>query len=145
MNDSSPAPLIPPKITWWILWGALLNAVIIYVVVLQVSPPEPGKEGSWLMLRNILLGVAIVSIVISFGIRLFVTRRLVENPNPAVVQKAFASYIVSLALSESAAIFGLVLAFTGAPLSDYLAFFVIGGLALIGQPPTFLPPSNTGR
>ena len=142
MNDQKPALATPPKITWWIIWGALLNAVIVYVVVLQVSPPEPREDDEWLMLRNILLGVAIVSIVISFGVRLFITTRLAGKDEPAALQKAFASYIVSLALSESAAVFGMVIAFLGAPLAEYLAFFVIGGLALIAQPPTFLPPNR---
>ncbi len=146
MNDQNTSPTLPPlpRITWWLIWGALLNAVIVYAVVLQVSPPEPaGDENSWLMLRNILLGVAIVAVVASFGIRLFVTTRIADKNDPGGVQKMFASYIVSLALSESAAIFGLVIAFMGAPLSEYLAFFVIGGLGLIAQPPTFLPPART--
>jgi len=142
MNQQNTSPAIP-KLTWWIIWGALLNAVIIYVVVLQVVGPEAGDEKDWLMLRNVLLGVAIVSIVASFGIRLFITKRLAEAGEPAALQKAFASYIVSLALSESAAIFGVVIGFIGAPLSEYLAFFVIGGLGLIAQPPTFLPPAKT--
>jgi len=143
MSDPSPALPALPKITWWIIWGALINAVIVYAVILQVSPPEQSEDKDWLMLRNVLLGTAIVAVVASFGIRLFVTTRLADKNDPGNVQKMFASYIVSLALSESAAIFGLVIAFLGAPLSDYLAFFVIGGLSLIAQPPTFLPPPRT--
>ena len=85
-----------------------------------------------------MAGVA--AIALSFAIRLLVTTRIAESveSDSAMQQRLFGSYIVSLALAEATAIFGLVLAFTGAPLSGYLPFIIAGFGALLLQPPTFL-------
>lgn len=140
-NDQSPTPPVVqvPRITWWIIWLALTASVVMYFVVLKVSPTEPDAEGSWRSLHTSLMVIAAVTIVASFAIRFIGTRQLIESEGAKKRSLAFGTYIVSLALAESVAIFGLVLAFMGAPFSEYIAFFVIGGVALLAQPPTFLP------
>ena len=142
--NSATAALKTPKITWWIIWGMMSFSIVIYAIILQTSGRggEADAAGNGLDLKNILLPIAIVAVVISFSIRFLLTARQAKSSDDKIRVKAFSSYIISIALAESAAIYGLVLGLQGAPMSDCITFFVIGFGALILQPPTVLFPSR---
>ena len=129
--------MTPQKLTWWVIWGALLMAVAIYFLVLQQGVVTEDPDGPWKNIRAPLIVASSLLLVASFSIRFLVTRQVVARSGEPT-QSSFASYMVSLALAETTAIFGLVIGFQGAPKEEYSAFFLIGFVALLFQPPTFL-------
>lgn len=142
--DSPPAPVagqastpVPPVI-FWLLWAALLGAVLIYLVIVQVVGGEPQPEGDWRLLRGPLLVLTGVLVLGSFALRALVTKRFSKHADQKWRSVAFVTYVMSLALGEAVAVFGLVLAFQGAPFQSYIPFFIAAFLTVVLQPPTFL-------
>ena len=102
-----------------------------------------GDDGLWTLIRGRCSWASnYTGIPISFSIRFLLTARQAKSSDDKKRAKAFSSYIISIALAESAAIYGLVLGLQGAPMSDCITFFVIGFVAIILQPPTVLFPSR---
>jgi len=127
-------------LTLWIIWGFLTSSVFTYFVVLQFIGSE--KEVAIFpdeMMVKILTGVAVLNLLISFGIRKMVTLPLSEKLEPKNFQKLMASCIISWALAESVAIFGLILGLMGAPMSTCGLFFLAGFGAMVFQSPSFIP------
>lgn len=124
-----------PRLIAWFIWIALTQSVIIYFVVLQMSGIEASSAASAdnAGLKKILLITGTSLLVLSFIIRFMVT-----PVNPAL---SIPSYIISLALAETSAIFGLVLGFQGVPLPELYLFFGMSLLGLLAQPPTVIPKS----
>lgn len=122
-----------PQRVVMIIWGALVMAVVVYWGLASGSEPSEvkpddslaqtlawvaaGVSGASLMLRQLLLG-DFQSGKISLKTEAGRVRFLTGN-------------IVCFALAESVALFGLVLAFTGHPQSDWLVFFAAAVLLLI--------------
>lgn len=103
-----------PYRTRLILWVAMVMSIATYYVVVQVVRPAPEPNAQ---LGNVLLLVAFSMVAVTFVLK----GRL---PQPA-------GYIVALALCESAAIFGIVVAFVaGAPRFEYFIALGLVGMAL---------------
>jgi F0F1-type ATP synthase membrane subunit c/vacuolar-type H+-ATPase subunit K len=128
-------------LTLWVIWGALTLSILLYFVILQMTgheeepkvPPGPGFV-------QILTGAALVSLVSSFVIRKVVTLPLAEKLNdPANFAKILTSCIISWALAEAVAIYGLVLGMMGAPILTCGLFFIAGFGAMIRLTPNFVP------
>lgn len=107
----------PPTV--WIIYGALIMSQIVYVLVggFVLSPPE---EPSTELIFPVVIGLASLTIsVLSFLIGNFIKGDY------------FTKCIIRWSLSESIAIFGLVLVqMTGN--KTYLVGFIIWSLALMG-------------
>lgn len=109
-----------------ILWGSLVSAtVILFTIVDRVRPraqvPNPVLVPA---LGAAALGVLAVSIVLPRQqLRLAVERRSA----PIVASAA----ILGLALTESVAMFGFVLAFLGHPIVAYAPFFGVSWLCFL--------------
>jgi F0F1-type ATP synthase membrane subunit c/vacuolar-type H+-ATPase subunit K len=98
------------------LWGAMLASLLVYVLVAHVAavPENPNAQAPLLVTVFVLL-----SIGVGLGTLVYRRRALVgpiqsgalDPTTPDGAQKAFQPFILSLALSESVGIFGLVLAF----------------------------------
>ena len=119
----------------WSIWFALMSAVVTYFVILQVVDSGEANSGE---LKNPLYVAGLLSAIASLGAKHFVRSRSVKEGR--VVPFADQAFIVALALAESSAIFGLVLGFQGAPISDYLPLFAVSlVIFLMVNPRTFFP------
>ena len=108
-----------------ILWFALVMSVVLYFV-LTVMTGQPNNAQPNAALSLGLLAGGIVFVVISIGIKLKYVNRAIEEQSATVLQQG---YILALALSEVAALFGLLDHFiTGNPY--YYANFIV---AVCGQ------------
>jgi len=130
------------KIVHWVIWGSLTMAVIIYVVLLQLSGTEVDPEASEGNLLSILLVVSGGCVTVSFAIRFLVTKKLAAKAERKFSMIALPTYIVSLALAESVAVYGLLMGTQGVPMKEYMLFFAVSFFALLLQPPTFLRGEN---
>ena len=118
----------------WSIWFALMSAVVTYFAVLQVVDSGEANSGE---LKNPLYVAGLLSAIASLGAKHFVRSRSVKEGR--VVPFADQAFIVALALAESSAIFGLVLGFQGAQMSDYLPLFAVSLVTfLMVNPRTFL-------
>ncbi len=123
-----------PAMVKWLIWFALMSAVVTYFAVLQVVDSGEANSGE---LKNPLYVAGLLSAIASLGAKHFVRSRSVKEGR--VVPFADQAFIVALALAESSAIFGLVLGFQGAPMSDYLPLFAVSLVTfLMVNPRTFL-------
>ncbi|MDP4848839.1 MAG: hypothetical protein NWQ95_00665, partial [Verrucomicrobiales bacterium] len=109
-----PSPAKFPPAVRWIVWFALLNAIGIYLVLLQflvsaesIAPLEP-------LVKNVLMGAGFAGAVISMAIRQ-IAKNQTRSVNGALVPPAWIdqAFIVALALAETPAIFGLILGLQG--------------------------------
>jgi hypothetical protein len=129
MNPDAPIPIVkPPPVVWWVIWGAILVGLgAIYVAfgrrpLPAELPPEQSLTG--------LVGLAplFVSVIL----------RWLAFPRVREPQKAFAWFIVGVALAEACGILGI---FLGGPYRDDL--FVLGVLGVVQWIP--LVAGNLGR
>ena len=119
----------------WVIWFALMSAVVTYFVILQVVDSGEANSGG---LKNPLYVAGLLSAIASLGAKHFVRSRSAKQG--MVVSFADQAFIVALALAESSAICGLVLGFQGDPMSDYLPHFAVSLVTfLMINPRTFFP------
>ena len=138
-ENTSPPPG-NPSLLLWIVWGALTSSIVVYLVVLQVAAPKETDTGGG-SLAGVLAAVSVVNLVVSFGARWFL-QRIVKNGKEGEsidFSRVLTLSIISWALAESVAIYGLVLGFTGEPFSVYSGFFIAGFIAMVTLAPTFVP------
>lgn len=129
-----------PSLLLWIVWGALTFSIVVYLVVLQVAAPEE-KDTGGASLAGVLAAVSVVNVVVSFGARWFLQRIVKKGKEgePIDFSRVLSLSIISWALAEAVAIYGLVLGFTGEPFSVYSGFFVAGFVVMVALAPTFVP------
>ncbi len=130
----------------WIIWGAMLVSLGIYVLVchLVIDGIRQAVESDFTfdMLRNILYGVSIFTLFLAHFVRRFILApRSVgsgsrsSQPPPledksAVVGKYTIAMLLSLVFSESIGIFGLVLFFLG---DSFQTLYIFIGISALGM------------
>lgn len=127
----------------WIIWGMLCFAIVTYLVVINLSSTsDTGPEANEKInqLPKILGVVAVVNILISLGIRKFWTLPLVKKLDSDSLLAVLPSCVVSWAMAEAVSIYGLVLGFTGEPISVYGIFMVASFGTMM-----FLSPNFKGK
>ena len=108
-----------------VLWVAFLVSISLFYVIITQVPPESTDPAS--PLPMILLGLAVVDILASFWVR---TRLGARPGETRTEQQVRAAHIASFALSEAAAIMGVVAHFAvGWP--NVWIFLVLGGFAML--------------
>ncbi|HEV2861214.1 MAG TPA: hypothetical protein VGX48_09420 [Pyrinomonadaceae bacterium] len=117
--------------TMRILWAAFLMNVGLFVAVTHFGSADvgerAGRAGGVPPLLYALAAVGLASVVASFFAKGVFYRRAAERREPALVQTGF---ILALALSEVAALLGVVGVFI--TLSDYAyALFALGALGIL--------------
>lgn len=113
----------PPAILWWIVWGAIVVAVIAIAVFLPVRNAIPG--------HNPIRYLPIVPLALSSVIRWLVLPRF-THPT-----RAFPIFVLGIALAEGAATLGLFL------VPELRATYLILALLGIAQfAPVFLSRYN---
>jgi hypothetical protein len=117
---------------WWVLWGAVLNGLIVLYFLLGRGPEKPAVAGD--VLTNL---VGVVPLFVSIVIRWLVLPRYDE------LKRALPIYVAGLALAESCGVLGM---FLGGPYRDDL--FVLGVLGVAQFVPLFakkmLEPKGSG-
>ena len=122
--------------TNWVVWAVLLLTQVVYAAIAasgigrQASSPPPDVFA-------IALGIVAVGTAIGAHFSWRHSRgagRAVNEPPPPP-QQAFTYFILACVLDESIAIYGLMLAFLGAPAETWLPFSVAAfALLLIHRP-----------
>jgi hypothetical protein len=112
---------------------AMLGSILFYVVVGEVLTLRPRAADPALSYVFSTIGVAIVGVI--FVVRRTLVLRAAENlvahPDDSLTLNHWKSgYLVTYALCEALALFGLVLRFTGFKLEQSLPFYV-GGFVLL--------------
>lgn len=135
--------------TLWLIWAAITASLLIYFYIVYAFGGEIRKEiktplGDGLpleLLRNILYGISVIVLFLGhfirkwiikntrFSTQLYKDRKEFSN-QPSYMMKYTAAVVASLAMSESIAIFGLVLFFIGA---DYQTFYIFLAISALGM------------
>ena len=129
----------------WIIWAGMLVSLVVYVLICLLGGDVIRRSASSLpldLMRDILYGIAILTVMLTHFLRNFILGgrsgdsdpMSLQPPSPsdqsAVVGKYVTAMIVSLALSESIGIYGLVLFLLGADLKTVFIFNGIAALAM---------------
>lgn len=127
----------------WVVWGCLLLSQLIYVGIAAsrfVTPPPRQPPAVF----AIALGV--VAVATGLGAHFCWRRsrgagRAAHEP-PPTQQIAFTFFLLACVLDESIGVYGLVMAFLGAPLETWAPFNAAAiALLLIHRPPEVTAPS----
>ncbi len=133
-------------LTLWIIWGGIFGSLFIYVFICHQFGDEIRQNANLNipldLVRNVLYGVAVSTLILTRFLRKFLlTGRsgssgptsLNSPPDPAQsspIGKYVITMVVSLALSESIGIYGLVLFFLGESFRTLYIFIGISALAM---------------
>jgi F0F1-type ATP synthase membrane subunit c/vacuolar-type H+-ATPase subunit K len=128
--------------TLWFIWAAMLGSLLIYILIChQLGEGFKGTEGTDVpigLLRNILFGVAAAELIMSFALRRFMLKGRLNafSRSSAMSQPPFVGHytiavIISLALSESVGIYGLVLFVLGGGFQTLYTFIGVAALAMV--------------
>lgn len=120
-NQNDPQANIEQRImTMRILWFSMLMSIVIYyVITFFVARSENLAENTSLSLS--LLGAGVLTTLISFLIKAKLLTKAVEQQNGGMVQQA---YIVTWAITEVAALLGLLDYFSTSHRHYYLLFLI---------------------
>jgi len=131
----------------WIIWAAMLGSLFIYVVICHqwgdqlrptMSPNFPLD-----VMRNILYGIALVTLLLTHFVRKLILHRRAGAPQPVSshaprmtsqptpLARYSIAMIVSLALSESIGIYGFVLFVLGDSFQTLHIFIGISAIAMV--------------
>jgi magnesium-transporting ATPase (P-type) len=126
-NQNSPQMNIEARIlTLRIIWVALLMSVVIYyVITVFVARPQDVAPNPALSIG--LICVAMLAVLISFLIKNRLLSKAEEQRNLGMVQQA---YVVTWAITEVAALLGLLDYFTTADRYHH-ALFIIAAVGLL--------------
>lgn len=130
-----------------ILWFAMLVSQGVYVYVARTAAPDTPADGAGTLVVP-LAAAAFVSAMMSFALPMFLHRSAMRRVEPSTMGGApadlariavalyFTPFVLAIALSESVAVFGVVLALQGLPQSTYLPFIGAGALLVLVRFPT---------
>ena len=146
MDTSQKGMLENKLLVMWIIWGAMVASLVIYIVICnligdQIRRPM-GPDFPLALLRKILFGIGIVALISTHFIRKFILRKpsggpgsvSTSPPSPQDPATIYAKYttamIISLALCESVGIYGLLLFFLGDGIKTLYSFMVISAAGM---------------
>jgi hypothetical protein len=134
MNKTSLQP--KAAIVVWIIWAALMSALMVYAQILKFSalPRPAGAPPLDTHLPFVLGGLAVFLALMSLVARGLFLGRLKAGVIPldsaAATKIYITGHIIAFAFAESVGFFGLILGFLGYP-GDLYWKFMLGGLALL--------------
>jgi len=146
MDESQKETVENKLLVMWIIWGAMVGSLVIYIVICNLMgdqirrPMGPGFP--LVLLRNILFGIGIVTLITNYFIRKFILKKPSGGPgslstsqtSPQDLSKIYANYtiamIISLTLCESVGIYGLVLFFLGGSFQVMYTFMIISAAGM---------------
>ena len=101
-----------------ILWFALLVSVMLFLVLVLVAGSKGTPNPT---LSHALLGIGSMTVLVSFLLKQQMVQKAVNHKDIAALQSA---HIVSLALCESAALFGVLDRFVTASQTSWFLFAI---------------------
>jgi len=129
----------------WTIWGAMVASLVIYMLIpnligdqikMQELPPDV-----FILLRNVLYVVALIELAIipfikritlkSYKAPLNPNQKIPGTSNHPATAKYATVMIISLAIAESIAIYGLVLFFLAKDSQSLYLLTAIGAMAMI--------------
>ena len=147
LSPSEKEALDKGMIVLWIIWGAILISLFVYVLVCHLAGDQIRQnlnpDMPLTLFKNILYAASVLTLLISYFVRKAVlsvrsssTRTRSSNisqqpAQPAFMGKYTVAMIVSLALSESIGIYGVVLFFMGDSLQTLYTFIGVSAMAMI--------------
>ena len=127
----------PPEKVYWIIWAALFSAIAVYALLAfsgVAGTPEYSDASQIEILAKILGGIAALNLLIAFSVRRWVSNRDAIAEEVSLSRSSFSSFaahMVSWALTESVALFGLILALRGAPREWWLLLMAGSAVAML--------------
>ena len=119
-DEGMKGSLLLPRI----IWASLFGSTLLYVAILELATVQ--TEGSWTILFYPLVLAAVSTAGASLLVPRIMLRRRVNGQSAAQEERNYITeLIITLALAESVAIFGLVLGFLGAPARAVVPFFAV--------------------
>jgi F0F1-type ATP synthase membrane subunit c/vacuolar-type H+-ATPase subunit K len=120
----------------WVVWAVLLLSQLVYV---GIAASGVGRETSGPPPDVFVVALGVVAVGTALGAHLCWRRSRgagrAVNEAPPTQQQAFTFFLLAAVLDESIAIYGLVLAFLGAPAETWAPFSVAAfALLLIHRP-----------
>lgn len=133
-------------LTFWIIWCGIFGSLFIYVFICHQFGDEIRRTVSLNipldLVRNVLYGVAISTLILTHFLRKFMlagrsggSGQMSLNPPSRSAQsspigKYATTMVVSLALSESIGVYGLVLFFLG---GNFLTLYIFIGISAMAM------------
>ncbi len=121
----------------WIIWVAMLGTLAIYFMIVRFFGNEIKSNISYDIplkkLKDILIVVSAVGVALAFFLRRFMLT-MQKSPSFEISQvagKYASAVLVSLAISETIAIFGLILYMLGADLTTFHIFIAFSAMAMV--------------
>ena len=97
--------------TIFIIWMAILMTVVLYLVLIWMTPVPPNPEQA--SLATVLSALSVVPVAISFFVKTRILARAAETQNLPQVQQG---YVTGFAMCEVAVLLGVLIHFvTGSP------------------------------
>jgi F0F1-type ATP synthase membrane subunit c/vacuolar-type H+-ATPase subunit K len=130
-DEGMKGSLLLPRI----IWASLFGSTLLYVAILELATVQ--SEGSWPVLLYPLVLAAVSTAGASLLVPRIMLRRRVNGQSAGQEEPNYLTeLIVTLALAESVAIFGLVLGFLGAPARVVVPFFAVTWVLMLLRFPT---------
>jgi F0F1-type ATP synthase membrane subunit c/vacuolar-type H+-ATPase subunit K len=123
----------PRRLVATIVHGSLLASVAMYWVVLEIAAPPPRADFQSALLYA-LAGMAVLDALFAWQIDR-VLPSLADKIRSGDEGATFVRNIIRWALCEAIAIFGLALAFMGAPRAPVLGFFGVAVALMVAFSP----------
>jgi len=121
----------------WAIFASLIISLFMYIFIGHVAIDEvrnslspEASEIPLKTLQNILYGVSVLIFILSYFLRKFMLGMKQTGAFAEVASKYTAAVMISLALSEVIAIFGLVLFFLGADNQTLYTFVAVSALLM---------------
>jgi hypothetical protein len=135
--------------TVYIVWTCIFMSLICYLLVGIYSAETiniPMDKNSFEMMRNVFYGLSFIILIATKLIKNHllsdkglkskpVQQQPGQNPQDTAIARYLIVMMISLALSEAVAIFGLILVFTGKNTYDLYFLIIISALAMIYHRP----------
>jgi hypothetical protein len=146
MQVSERKPNENRLLSFWIIWAAIFGSLFIYAFICHQWGVEIGQtigpNFPLDLMRDVLYGVAISTLILTHFLRKFLLAggsrgsesMSLNPPTPSAQSSPMGKYgvamLVSLALSESIGVYGLVLFFVGESFRTLYTFLGISALAM---------------
>jgi F0F1-type ATP synthase membrane subunit c/vacuolar-type H+-ATPase subunit K len=134
-------------LTLWVIWAAMIGSLAMYVILCHLMGDEIGRNTNPDIpvdrMRKILFLVAAVTLFIAYYLRTFMLSGRIKSlgitltgsgiftsKQPPHITKYTTAMIISLALSESIGIYGLLLFFLGDSFNTLYTFIGVSAIAM---------------
>lgn len=133
-------------LTLWIIWGAMIVSLLMYVIICHLMGDEMGQNANPDFpidrMRKILYLIAAVTLFIAYQLRKFMLSgrlkglgtptgsSVITSKQPPHIAKYTITMIISLALSESIGIYGLLLFLLGDSFNTLYTFIGVSAFAM---------------